>query len=313
MKAYILNTPGDSSNLQIKEVPVAEVNQDEVLVKIKAISINPVDVKTRAGMAFYSRLKDLDPLILGWDIAGIVEKTGGNVSEFKIGDEVFGLVNFLGHGKAYAEYVAAPAAQLALKPKEIPFVDAAAATMAALTAYQVLVKQAKVKAGQEVLIPAASGGVGHFAVQIAKYLGARVTGTSSAKNLEFVHSLGADEALDYTTADLDNKLKTFDFVFDTVGGENIDRSLPLIKAGGTLITIPTLPGEGAAARAMALDVSAYFYLVSSDGDSMKVIAELLEKGVLRSHVSKVFPFEEMAAAHQAVESGRTVGKVIVTV
>ncbi|TFF35495.1 NADP-dependent oxidoreductase [Mucilaginibacter psychrotolerans] len=313
MKAYVLNEPGDAAQLEIKELQVPQPGHDEVLIRVKAISINPVDVKTRGGQGFYGRLKALDPLILGWDIAGTVEKAGEGVTSFKPGDDVFGMVNFPGHGKAYAEYVTAPAGQLALKPGNISFEEAAAATLSALTAYQVLVKQAAVKAGQSVLIPAASGGVGHYAVQVAKYLGARVTGTSSAKNRDFVLSLGTDEYQDYNQTDLDRKVKNFDFVFDTVGGENIDRSLPLVKTGGTLISIPTVLSDDLLAKAKGLDVKAFFYLVSSDGESMKEIAALLEKGIVKSHVSAVFPFEEMAAAHRAVESGRTIGKVIVTV
>jgi NADPH:quinone reductase-like Zn-dependent oxidoreductase len=313
MKAYVLNEPGDASQLKVKELPIPQPNQDEVLIKIKAISINPIDVKTRAGMGFYGHIKELNPLILGWDIAGTVEDTGMGVSAFKAGDDVFGMVNFPGHGKAYAEYVAVPASQLAIKPANVSFEEAAAATMAALTAYQVLVKQAQVKAGQEVLIPAASGGVGHFAVQIAKHLGARVTGTSSAKNRDFVLSLGADEFFDYNETGLDKKIKAFDFVFDTVGGANIDRSLPLVKTGGTLITIPSLVSESADAVAKELEVKAYFYLVLSDGEGMLEIAAMLEKGILKSYLADIFPFGQLAAAHQSVESGRTVGKIVVTI
>lgn len=313
MKAYILNEPGDASRLQMVELPEPVLKEGEVLVRVKAISINPVDVKTRAGLGFYGRLKDIKPLILGWDIAGTVEKTSEGVSDFRPGDDVFGMVNFPGYGKAYAEYVAAPASHLALKPQKITFEEAAAATLAALTAYQVLVKQAQVKEGQHVLIPAASGGVGHFAVQIARHLGAIVTGTSSVKNRDFVLSLGTDEYQDYNQTALDAKIKAFDFVFDTVGGGNTERSLRLVKTGGLLISIPTTLSEAATAMAKALDVKAFFYLVSSDGESMKEIAGLLEKGIVKPYVSEVFPFEQLAAAHQAVESGRTVGKVVVTV
>jgi NADPH:quinone reductase-like Zn-dependent oxidoreductase len=313
MKAYILNEPGDASQLKVTELPLPMFKQDEVLIKIKAFSINPIDVKTRAGGGLYGRFKDLNPLILGWDIAGTIEEVGEDVSAFKSGDNVFGMVNFPGHGKAYAEYVAVPAAQLALIPKNIGFEEAAAATMAALTAYQVLVKQAGVKAGQEVLIPAASGGVGHFAVQIAKHLGARVTGTSSAKNRDFVLSLGVDDFFDYNENALDEKIKAFDFVFDTVGGVNTDRSLPLVKTGGALITIPTLVSEDSAAKAKELDVKADFYLVVSDGEGMKEIAAMLEKGILKSHLADIFPFGLLPAAHRSVETGRTVGKIVVTV
>ncbi|GAA4318025.1 NADP-dependent oxidoreductase [Mucilaginibacter gynuensis] len=312
MKAYILKEPGDVSGLQLTDLPVPQPAQGEVLIKVKAISINPVDVKTREGKGFYGRLKDADPLILGWDISGIVEAAGEKVTEFSPGDEVFGMVNFPGHGKAYAEYLISPVSQLALKPNNISFEDAAAATLAALTAYQVLVKKADIKPGDKVLIPAASGGVGHFAVQIAKYLGANVTGTSSAKNRDFVLSLGADEHLDYNGDILDQQVQAFDFVFDTVGGANTERSLPLIKVGGELISIPTTLSEEAIALAKELNVKASFYLVSSDGESMKKIAGLLKTGDLKAQVSEVFHYDKLPAAHTAVESGRTVGKVVVS-
>ncbi|MCC8407447.1 NADP-dependent oxidoreductase [Mucilaginibacter sp. UR6-1] len=311
MKTYILNEPGDTTHLQISDQPKPRVSGNDVLVRVKAISINPVDVKTRAGKGVYGRLKTLDPIIIGWDIAGIVEETGDQVTGFKAGDEVFGMINFPGHGKAYAEYVSAPARHLALKPANISFEDAAAATLAALTAYQVLVKKAGVQAGDKVLIHAASGGVGHFAAQIANHLGARVTGTSSAQNRDFVLSLGINEHIDYQTNALEKREGYFDFVFDAVGGSTIERSIPLIKSGGTLISIPTGISEAALARAKALNVEAYFYLVESNGDDMIKIADWLATGVIKPTVSKTFPFEDMALAHKAVESGRTIGKVVV--
>jgi len=312
MKAFILNEPGDTTHLQIQEIAVPEIADQEVLIRVKAISVNPVDTKTRQGKGMYGRLKDQHPLIIGWDVAGIVEKAGSDVSDFKIGDEVFGMINFPGHGKAYAEYVAAPASQIALKPHNISFAEAAASTLAALTAFQVL-KKAKVKSFQKVLVHAASGGVGHFAVQLAKHLGTYVIGTSSEKNRDFVIGLGVDEFIDYHSNQLDTIIGHVDFAFDAVGGENILRSLPLVKRGGTLVSIPT--GLTAEEKQMAaeLGVDAFFYLVESSGQDMKVIAELLSRGILKPHVSKVFPFAQMAEAHLAVDSGRTVGKVVVTI
>jgi len=311
MKAFILNEPGDTTHLQIQEVAVPEIADHEVLIRVKAISINPVDTKTRQGKGMYGRLKDQNPLILGWDIAGIIEKIGSDVKDFKVGDEVFGMINFPGHGKAYAEYVAAPASHIALKPGNISFEEAAASTLAALTAYQVL-KKANVKSYQKLLVHAASGGVGHFAVQLAKHLGTYVIGTSSEKNRDFVIGLGVDEFIDYHSDHLDTIIGHVDFAFDAVGGENILRSLPLVKRGGTLISIPTGLTEEQKQKAAELDVTALFYLVESNGQDMKEIAGLLSRGILKPHVSKVFPFAQMADAHQAVDSGRTVGKVVVT-
>src|SRR5690606_29039085 len=170
MKAIVLQTPGGAENLVIQDVDRPVIKSGEVLVMVKAISINPVDVKTRNGKGIYGRIKNEQPLVLGWDISGIVLESQD--AKFQIGDKVFGMVNFLQHGRAYAQYVAAPASHLALKPQNISHEKAAAATLVALTAWQALVTNANVRKGQKVLIHAASGGVGHIAVQIAKYLGA---------------------------------------------------------------------------------------------------------------------------------------------
>jgi NADPH:quinone reductase-like Zn-dependent oxidoreductase len=263
MKAISIEQPGGVENLQLVNIETPAILVEEVLVQVKAISINPVDVKSRAGKGMYGRIKDQSPLILGWDISGVVTETRSEA--FKVGDEVFGMVNFPGHGKAYAEYLAAPATQLALKPGNISHEEAASATLAALTAWQALVKKAKVEAGQKVLIHAAAGGVGHFAVQLAKHLGVHVTGTSSAKNKDFVVSLGADEHIDYQGYDWQNSPLQFDFVLDAVGGENIDHSLEVTKPGGTLISIPSGLNESVTEKAMAKGVNGYFFLVQSSG------------------------------------------------
>lgn len=310
MKAIVLKEAGNVDNLAYVELAKPTINDGEVLIKVIAISINPVDVKSRAGKGVYGKIKTENPLILGWDISGIVEETKS--SAFKVGDEVFGMVNFPGHGKAYAEYVAAPANQLAIKPKNISFEDAAASTLVALTAYQALVHHANVQQGQNVLVHAASGGVGHIAVQIAKYLGAKVTGTSSPKNKDFVLSLGADSHIDYHVFDWKSAGRTFDFVLDTIGGDNIDHSLEVTKEGGSIISIPTGLNEDVTSKAESKGVNGYFILVQSSGEDMKQIASLLESGVVKPHVSKSFPFEQMRAAHLEQETGRTVGKIVIT-
>ena len=312
MKAIILKQPGSVEELQFTDIVTPTPADHEVLIQVKAISINPVDVKTRAGKGVYGRIKNENPLIIGWDIAGIVTSAGKDVTRFKAGDEVFGMVNFPGHGKAYAEYVTAPETQLALKPANITFEAAAAATLTALTAWQAMVHNAKVKAGQKVLVHAASGGVGHFAVQLAKHLGAHVTGSSSAKNKDFVLSLGTDVHIDYHDYDWENHPEEFDFVLDAIGGDNIDKSILVTKPGGTIISIPTGLNEHVTEKAKAKGVHGYFMLVQSNGDDMQQIASLLESGVLKAHVSETFAFDDMAAAHLQVESGRTVGKVVVT-
>jgi len=311
MKAIVLTEAGQVDKLVLTTLPAPIIVKDEVLIQVKAIGINPVDAKTRSGKGLYGKLKEQPPVILGWDVSGIVTESKSQL--FKVGDEVFGMVNFPGHGKAYAEYVAAPATQLALKPANISHEEAAAATLAALTAWQALVSHAKIKATDRILIHAAAGGVGHYAVQIARHIGAYIVGTSSAKNKDFVMELGADEHIDYTSQRFEDATEALDFVLDTIGGDNIDRSLEVIKTGGTIISIPSGLNEQVTAKASAKGINGYFILVESNGDDMKQLAGLLEKGIVKSHVGQTYPFEQLPAAHSAIESGRTVGKIVITV
>lgn len=309
MKAVVLTAPGGVDKLVYRQLDIPEIGSGEVLVKVKAISINPVDIKVRQGKGVYEALKMANPMILGWDISGIVERSNSEL--FKVGDEVFGMVNFPGHGKAYAEYVAAPAAHLQRKPSHTSFEDAAAATLVALTAWQALVNHGKVKKGQQVLIHAAAGGVGHIAVQLAKFLGAEVTGTSSAANRDFVRSLGADKHIDYKAYDWAGQQKEYDFVLDTVGGNNIDHSIAVTKPGGTIISIPTGLSDEVTSKAKQTGVNGYFILVKSSGEDLLHIANLLEQQVLKPFVSQTFPFEQIAEAHTQVETGKTVGKIVI--
>nr|WP_315224674.1 NADP-dependent oxidoreductase [uncultured Flavobacterium sp.] len=310
MKAITLKSPGGVEELNYTELETPKINAEEVLIKVKAISINPVDVKTRAGKGIYGRIKTESPLILGWDIAGTVEETKSDL--FRVGDEVFGMVNFPGHGKAYAEYVAAPANQLALKPNTISFENAAATTLVALTAWQALVTNANVKKGEKVLIHAAAGGVGHIAIQIAKYLGAEVTGTSSEKNKNFVLSLGADKHIDYNGYNWAAQPREYDFVLDTIGEENMDNSIFITKDGGSIISIPTGLSEAITEKTRAKGIKGYNILVQSNGEDMKQIATLLEQGIIKPFVSQTFPFVQMGEAHLQQETKRTVGKIVVT-
>jgi len=313
MQAIILDQPGGVEQLHLTFTNLPKILDHEVLVEVKAISINPVDVKTRAGKGVYGRLREISPLIIGWDISGIVSKVGNAVTEFEEGDEVFGMVNFPGHGQAYAEYVAAPANQFAMKPANITHEEAAATTLAGLTAYQAMIHQYQVKRRDRVLIHAASGGVGHFAVQLAKHLGAYVIGTSSAANRDLVLGLGADEHIDYRSVRFEEATSDIDFVLDTIGGENIDRSLEVVKKGGTIISIPTGLNAEVSQKANAKGVNGFFFLVKSSGDDMKALSLLLQNGYLRAHVSATFPFTEMAKAHELQETGHVVGKLVVTI
>ncbi|MCG6914985.1 NADP-dependent oxidoreductase [bacterium BMS3Abin03] len=318
MKAYTLNENGGIEKLRLSEIDKPKINNDEILVKVKAISINPVDTFVRKKESSLRGIlkpgKDENTFIIGWDISGIIEENGSNITEFKIGDEVFGMVNFPGNGKAYAEYVAVPANQLALKPKNISFEEAAAATLAALTAWQGLVTYAKIKKGDKVLIHAAGGGVGHYVVQIAKSFGAYVVGTVSTSKRDFVLKLGADEFIDYTKEKFEEKVNDADIVFDSIpGSEHLLRSIAAAKNGGTVISIKSgFEGE-LAERAKEKELHTFRILVNSNGNDMKQIARLLEEGKIHSHVSEKFKFEDLPKAHQQIETGKTLGKIVVVV
>jgi NADPH:quinone reductase-like Zn-dependent oxidoreductase len=313
MRAIILKQAGDIGQFQSVEIKKPIPSANEVLVKTKAISINPVDVKTRLGKSFYTEFKSkYDPIILGWDVSGIVESVGENVTDYKVGDEVFGMVNFPGYGQAYAEYVAAPAEHLAKKPNNISHQEAAAATLAALTAYQILKRH--VQSGDKILIHAAAGGVGHFAVQIAKILGARVTGTASAKNIAFVESLGADDIIDYQKQPFEEVAGDFDFVLDTLSGDTLYKSIQTVRKGGTIITLPSAGFTQEMVDAgKQKDVHIAFEMVESSGKDMQQIADWLASGQLKAEVSQTFPFEQLPQAHASLETARTRGKIVITV
>ena len=312
MKAYVLNEAGGVENLVLSDIEKPTLGADEVLIETKAISINPVDVKVRPVEEILTMIiGEARPVILGWDVAGTVAEVGADVTDFEVGDKVFGMVNFPGHGQAYAEYVASPANHLAKMPANTTYEDAAATTLAALTALQVL--QPRVKAGDRILIHAGSGGVGHFAIQMAKNLGATVIVTSSAKNRDFVLSLGADEHIDYREQKFEAVLKDIDFVLDGMGGEVLENSLKVVKDGGTIVSLPThVFPEELKAIAEPRNVTLEFVLVTSNGEDMNTLKQQIESGALKPHVSVSFPFDQMAEAHKQIESGRTVGKAVVT-
>lgn len=311
MKAVVLTAPGGVDQLEFQEIDMPEIGVGEVLVKVKCISINPVDVKTRQGKGMFKMIELAKPIILGWDISGVVEKSNSDL--FRQGDEVFGMINFPGHGKAYAEYIAAPADQLQLKPGNISFENAAAATLVALTAWQALVNNAQVQKGQKVLVHAAAGGVGHIAVQLAKYLGADVTGTSSAANKDFVLGLGADRHIDYKGYNWLAQEKEYDFVLDTIGGDNIDHSIAVTKPGGTIISIPSGLNEQVTAKATEAGVKGFFILVKSSGEDLGKIGSLLERQIVKPFVSQTFSFDQVREAHLQIETGKTLGKIVISI
>ncbi len=310
MKVIVLNNFGSVDELEIKEIEKPQIEDDEVLVKVKAISINPVDAKTRKGRGQAQRLKDEKPIILGWDISGEIVEKGKNAMDFKVGDEIFGMINIPGHGKAYAEYVAAPAQHIALKPSNITHEEAAASCLAAMTAYQALMIHGKLKKNDRILIHAAAGGVGHFAVQMAKNIGAYVIGSSSPANQNFLLNIGADQHLDYRTPNWEAEIDPVDFVLDAIGGDNINKSLKVLKKGGTIIGLPSGLSEDVTEKAAAQSKTGIFFLVKSNNEHMQSIARMLQNKTIVPCISKVYKFEEIKEAHEQIESGKTRGKII---
>lgn len=312
MRAVILKGFGGTENLVIKEVKKPETNSDEVLVKVKAIGIDQIDIKTRQGGGMADRLKEEDPMILGWDIAGEVVHLGNDESEFKIGDAVFGTVNFPGIGNSYAEYVVAPESQLALKPENITFAEAAGATQSPLTAWQALVDTGHVKKGDKVLIHGAAGGVGSFAVQIAKKLGAYVIGTGAGKDKDFILKLGADECVDYQTQKFEEIVSDLDFILDSIGDDNFVRSLKVLKPEGTIVLLPSDKKEAAEKAAKEKGIKNFHHiLMHSSGKDMKEIAKMLEDGSMKSPISKTYSLDEIRQAHEEMTSGHHTGKIVV--
>jgi len=319
MKAIILKQTGGVENLIKADLPRPTIKDNEVLVQVKYISINPVDAVLRSDEPFLKAVLGLkpgeQPIILGWDISGVVTEAGDAVTKFKKGDEVFGMVNFPGHGKAYAEYVAAPEAHLALKPANISHAEAAAATLTALTAWQSLVTYGKIQAGDKVLIHSAAGGTGHYAVQLAKHFGAYVIGTGAPENRDFILSLGADEAIDYKSQPFEDVINDADLIVDgvTFTTEHIYRSLKALRNGGRLISLVAHFDDDFNKALSVKNIRSHRQEVESNGVQMESIAALLASGDLKSYVSQIYSFDDMAKAHLQIETGKTRGKIVVEV
>ncbi|MFI9550120.1 NADP-dependent oxidoreductase [Nonomuraea endophytica] len=253
------------------------------------------------------------PFVVGWDVSGVVEAVGAGVTLYKPGDEVFGMLDYPRGAGAYAEYVAAPSRNFARKPVGTDHVRAAALPVAALTAWQALVDTADVRPGQRVLIHAAAGGVGHLAVQIAKARGAYVIGTASAAKHDFVRGLGADEVIDYTRTDFAEVVSDVDVVLNTVGGDYGPRSLPTLRSGGILISILFSHSENMEPAAKARNIRLENLTVEADHAAITAIAKLAGEGLLRVEIDGVLPLEQAAEAHRRGETGRTTGKLVLTV
>ncbi|GAB0104204.1 NADP-dependent oxidoreductase [Nocardia sp. JMUB6875] len=309
MRAIQQDAYGTPDVLHLVELPRPEPRASEILVRVHAAGLNPADWKSRAGLGFLRTL----PLVLGWDVSGVVEAVGVGVTIFEPGDEVFGMLPFPDRVGAFAEYVTAPARAFTIKPPEIDHLHAGAIPLAALTAWQALVDTAGVRSGQRVLIHAAAGGVGHFAVQIAKAFGATVIGTASAGNQRFLGQIGVDEPIDYHTTDFATAVRDVDIVLDTIGRDYTERSLDTLREGGTVVTIAPTGQDDLVLAARQRGLRIARLLVEADHQGMTALAGLVQVGVLRPTIAATFPLSDAAKAHQLGETGHTVGKIVLTV
>ena len=308
MKAIRVHQFGGPEVLKYEDAPRPVPAADEVLIKVYASGMNPVDWKMRAGLA-ESLFPIQLPFIPGWDVSGEIEEVGSDILIFKKGDEVYGRPDVTRDG-TYAEYVAVKANQINFKPKSINHDKASAVPLAGLTAWQGLFDYGHLEEGQKVLIHAAAGGVGSFAVQLAKWKGAYVIGTSSEENIDFLFDLGADEALDYKTVKFEDRLKDVDLVFDLIGGDTQQRSLKIIKKGGRLITTvqPKYQEE-----AKANDIHMEVFMTQSLPEELEQLGNLIDSGKIKPVVTKTFPLKDAAAAQIEMENGHTRGKMVLIV
>lgn len=312
MKAMVLKRFGGIENFAVEDVPEPPVGDGEVLVEVKAIGIDQIDVKARKGEGMSDYLKQEHPMILGWDISGVVSKVGSRVKDFKAGDAVFGTIRFPGPGSSYAEYAAAPADQIALKPENISHAEAAAATQSPLTAWQALVDTGHVKKGDRVLVHGGAGGVGNYAIQIARHIGCYVITTVSGADRAFVKELGADEVIDYRTQVFEKEVKEVDFVLDTIGGDNFVRSLDVLKPEGMIVLLPSNKKEETDKAVREKQVKNYRHiLMHSSGKDMRAIAGMLREGSMKANVDKVYSFEQIPQAQEQLENGKVRGKIVV--
>ena len=331
MKAMIIDRYGKVP-MRMAEVPTPEINEYEVLAEIHAASINPIDFKIRDGKV-KMLLKYEMPLILGNDFAGVITKVGSKVNRFKVGDEIYARPrkNKIG---TFAEYIAIHEDDIALKPKNLSFEEAASIPLVGLTSYQALHDIMQLQKGQKILIHAGSGGVGTFAIQLAKIMGAIVTTTASEAGANLVTSLGADEIINYKTEKFEDILKNYDAVFDTIGDATLEKSFNIIKRGGNIVSVSGMPnarfgkefGSGffktllfslASKKLTALEkkhnAQYSFLFMKPSGDQLRTIANYIEAGKIKPVIDRVFPFEDAQKAMEYSEAGRAKGKIIVKI
>jgi alcohol dehydrogenase len=332
MKAFILDRYGSQSTLRAGEIADPEVRDDDVLVQIHAAGVNVLDSKLRTG-EFKLILPYRVPFVLGHDLAGVVVRVGAHVKHFKPGDEVYARPADHRIG-TFAELIAVQEKDVALKPKKLTMEEAASIPLVGLTAWQALVERGQLKQGQKVFIQAGSGGVGTFAIQLAKQLGATVATTTSTSNIELVRSLGADLIVDYKKDDFEAKLSDYDLVLHSQDGKALDKSLRVLRPGGHLISISGPPDSnfaqeigapwfvnlftrllswGARRKAKSLDTTFSFLFMKASGDQLRQIAALIDAGHIRPVVDKIFPFQSTNEALAYVETGRAKGKVVIKV
>jgi NADPH:quinone reductase-like Zn-dependent oxidoreductase len=311
MKAVRTTAIGGPDVLVLGDVPRPAPLPTEVLVRVHAAGVNPVDWKIRGGV-FPPGALGAPPFVQGWDVAGVVEAAPRG-TRFKPGDQVYGLVWFPRQGGGYAEYVTAPARQFARKPEGLSFAEAAALPMAGLTAWQTLVEVAGIGPGQRVLLTAAAGGVGHLAAQIARAYGAEVTGTARAAKHAFLREVGVDHPVDYTAGKVSDSVRDQDVVLDLLGGDHSFDLLRTLRPGGLLVLAIGLVSPELATRAAALGVRVTPYLVEPDHAGLERLTALVEERRLRVRLAEVFPLAEAAKAHELGEADRTVGKIVLSV
>ncbi|WP_233859874.1 NADP-dependent oxidoreductase [Paraburkholderia sp. HD33-4] len=332
MKAFVVDRYGRKNDVRAGNMPVPELREHDVLVQIYAAGVNPLDSKIRDG-EFKLILPYRLPLILGNDLAGVVVRVGSRVQGFRPGDEVYARPPKDRIG-TFAEFIAIKEEAVALKPKTLSMEEAASIPLVALTAWQALVEKGQLKKGQKVLIHAGSGGVGTFAIQLAKHLGATVATTASAANAGLMKQLGADIVIDYKKDDFTVVLKDCDVVLDTQGGNTLERSLRVLKTGGKLIGIAGPPDPDFAKQmgaslflntvmrflsyrirraAKRREVTYSFLFMRADGDQLGQIATLIDAGAIRPVIDRIFPFESAREALAYVETGRAKGKVVIKI
>lgn len=307
MHAIRIHTFGGPDILRDDMVPEPEPQGDDVLVRIEAASVNPVDYKTREGK--FAKVGDDDlPVTLGRDLSGTVESWGPNVQDIKPGEAVFALLGFA--RGSYAQYALVKPGEWVRKPPNLSHVEAAAVPLAALTAWQGMISHGGLQKGQRVLIHGGAGGVGHLAIQIAKAKGAWVATTCSGEDMQFVRGLGADQAIDYKTEKFEDRLTEIDLVYDLIGGDTQDRSFKVLKQGGALISTLEEPDK---AKALAKDITIAHYMAKPDGGMLQQIADLLREGKIKPVVTATYDLKDAAKAQIALAKDHVRGKVVLTV